>query len=236
MFRIRTPRIGVVGAAATVALAGFALTACTGGPGTSDTGAAKDAAAVTSTPAAAPTATPSAAVPSAPSASTPPAKAAGSRPAGGSSATKAPNPASKSVTCDGSDTKVVAAPVSRPVNHMLLTVTNTGSKTCYLYGYPALQFAGAQAVPSVIEDSHPQAVTTLGPGESGYASVILSAGDGSGTNGRTVKSLTIWFSGRSGTGSTGAAAHPSLPAQGVHIDDSLRTTYWEQSMDDALAW
>ncbi|MEU2212207.1 hypothetical protein ABZ566_34575, partial [Streptomyces hygroscopicus] len=32
----------------------------------------------------------------------------------------------KAVTCQGSNTKTVAAPLNRPVNHMLLTVTNTG--------------------------------------------------------------------------------------------------------------
>ncbi|MFB7113128.1 hypothetical protein [Streptomyces sp. NPDC056190] len=36
--------------------------------------------------------------------------------------------------------------------------------------------------------------------------------------------------------SVGAGAHPSLPAQGVYIDDSLKVTYWQQSMDDALTW
>ena len=119
---------------------------------------------------------------------------------------------------------------------MLLTVTNTGSRTCFLYGYPALRFTGAQAVPPVIEDSQPQAVVTLEPGESGYASVNLSAADGSGSNGHTVKSLTVYFYGRSGNGNVGAAAHPPLPAKGLYIDDSLKTTYWQQSMDDALTW
>jgi hypothetical protein len=119
---------------------------------------------------------------------------------------------------------------------MLLTVTNTGSTTCYLYNYPALQFTGAQAVPPAIDDSHPQAVVTLDPGESGYASVQLSATDGSGTNGYTAKTLAVHFYGRSGTGSVGAAAHPALPAKGLYIDSTLTTTYWQQTMDDALNW
>jgi hypothetical protein len=131
---------------------------------------------------------------------------------------------------------MVAAPLNRPVNHMLLTVTNTGSKTCYLYGYPALRFTGAQAVPPVIDDSHPQAVVTLDPGESGYASVNLSPADGSGSYGHTVKSLTVYFQGRSGDWNAGKAAHPALPAKGVYIDDTLKVTYWQQSMDDAIDW
>lgn len=51
-----------------------------------------------------------------------------------------------------------------------------------------------------------------------------------------MKSLTVYFSGRSDNGNVGAAAHPPLPAKGVYIDDSLTTTYWQQSMDDALGW
>ncbi|MFI5521038.1 DUF4232 domain-containing protein [Streptomyces platensis] len=144
--------------------------------------------------------------------------------------------AGKAVTCQGSNTKTVAAPLNRPVNHMLLTVTNTGSRTCYLYTYPAVRFGEAQSVPPAIEASRPQAVVTLKPGESGYASVNLSATDGSGSHGRTEKSLAVYFHGPSGNESVGTAAHPALPAKGVYIDDSLKVTYWQQSMDDAVIW
>ncbi|MGA5564575.1 DUF4232 domain-containing protein [Streptomyces platensis] len=144
--------------------------------------------------------------------------------------------AGKAVTCQGSHTKTVAAPLSRPVNHMLLTVTNTGSRTCSLYTYPAVRFGEAQSVPPAIEASRPQAVVTLKPGESGYASVNLSATDGSGSHGRTEKSLAVYFHGPSGNESVGTAAHPALPARGVYIDDSLKVTYWQQSMDDAVIW
>ncbi|KAF4406499.1 MULTISPECIES: DUF4232 domain-containing protein [Streptomyces] len=142
----------------------------------------------------------------------------------------------KGVTCQGSNTKTVAAPLERPVNHLLLTVTNTGSSTCHLYGYPALRFGEAQSVPPAIEASHPQAVVTLAPGESGYASVSLSATDGSGTNGRTEESLTVFFQGRTADEDVPSAARPSLPAGGVAIDDSLKVTYWQQSLEDAIAW
>ncbi|MDI5963293.1 DUF4232 domain-containing protein [Streptantibioticus silvisoli] len=245
MSSVRNPRTGLIGAAAAVVLAALSLTACGNGTGVKDEGAS--ASAFTSAPTS--TATPAARTSTAGTASSSsggsssgasPAAAppAGAKPAHHSIATKAPASAGPPVTCEGSNTRMVAALLQRPVNHMLLTVTNTGSRTCYLYDYPALRFSDAQAVPPVVAASHPQAVVTLDPGESGYASVSLSAGDGSGTNGRTVKSLTVYFYGRSGTGtrSVGTGAHPSLPAQGVHIDDSLRTTYWEQSMADALTW
>ncbi|MFJ7996715.1 DUF4232 domain-containing protein [Streptomyces sp. NPDC096310] len=249
MSSIRNSRSRLVTAAAAVALAALSLTACGDGTGVVDEGASANSAA-----------TGTAATPGAPSAGTgaskesdPGSSAKGSSSDGGSSAddarqasatakpdangpaAKAPS-SGKVVTCEGSNTKTVAAPLTRPVNHMLLTVTNTGRDTCFLYGYPAVRFGEAQSVPPVIEESQPQAVVTLGPGESGYAAVSLSATDGSGSHGSTEKSLTVYFQGRSGSESVGSGATPSLPAKGVYIDDSLKVTYWQQTMDSATNW
>lgn len=133
------------------------------------------------------------------------------------------------VPCTAANTSVTAAPVTRPLNHMLITVTNTGSKTCDLPGYPILKFEGAQSVPPVMEDSKPQAVTSLKPGAEGYAAAILSAGDGSGGEGHKVTNLQVGFEG------SNSFAAASLPVDGVHIDNSLRVTYWLTSATDALA-
>ncbi|MFE9169097.1 DUF4232 domain-containing protein [Streptomyces kebangsaanensis] len=232
MSSLRTSRTRLAGAAATVVLAALSLTACNNGTGVHDEGAS---AATTPTADSSSGALPSG---SGSGSSSPEARSATGtkRPVADTSASKAPVSSGKPVTCEGSNTKTVAAPLNRPVNHMLLTVTNTGRVSCHLYGYPAVRFGEAQAVPPVIEDSRPQAVVTLKPGESGYASVNLSATDGSGSNGHTVNSLTVYFHGRSGNESVGAGAHPSLPAKGVYVDDSLKVTYWQQSMDDALDW
>ncbi|WP_234543213.1 DUF4232 domain-containing protein [Streptomyces shenzhenensis] len=236
---LRTSRTRLVGAATTVVLAALSMTACDDGTGVHAESVAAGTPATHS-----PASPSSSAAPSRSSASSPatPATPDSSKAGAATSASK-PKPkqkvsasAGRPVTCEGSNTKTVAAPLNRPVNHMLLTVTNTGSRTCYLYTYPAVRFGEAQAVPPVIEDSRPQAVVTLAPGESGYASVSLSATDGSGTNGQTVNSLTVYFHGRSGNESVGTGAHPSLPAKGVYIDDSLKVTYWQQSMNDALNW
>ncbi|MEU6140172.1 DUF4232 domain-containing protein [Streptomyces sp. NPDC047081] len=243
MSKFRTSRARLVAAAATTVLAALSLTACNDGTGTNDEGAA---ATVSANPSAA------AATPSAGTTATPKStggsttgSAAGTKtgaqtptkaPATKAPATKAPASSGKTVTCEGSTTKTVAAPLTRPVNHLLLTVTNTGDKTCFLYGYPSAQFTDAQSEPPVIDESQPQAVVTLEPGQSGYATVSLSAADGSGGDGRTVKGLTVYFYGRSMSGTVGAAAHPALPAKGVYIDDSVKVTYWQQSMDDAINW
>ncbi|MGW4567972.1 DUF4232 domain-containing protein [Streptomyces sp. NPDC004561] len=234
MSNLRTSRTRLAGAAVTVALAALSLTACNDGTGVHSEGAST-ATAKTSSGASAPSAPNSASGSGASSPKTRPATA-GTGPTADVSASKKPVPSGKPVTCEGSDTRTVAAPLNRPVNHMLLTVTNTGSRSCFLYGYPAVRFGEAQAVPPVIEASQPQAVVTLRPGESGYASVNLSATDGSGEHGHTVHSLTVYFQGPSGNESVGAGAHPPLPAKGVYVDDSLKVTYWQQSMDDAVNW
>ena len=138
--------------------------------------------------------------------------------------------------CNGSNTSVSAAPVSRPVNHMVITVKNTGSKNCDLTYYPVLRFDEMQWVPQPVEDSKPQAVVTLAPGESGYAGVMLSAADGSGAGGTTGKKLAVGFQGRTPNSDGGPAAIPSLPADGVYYDSSLTVTYWQYSMDEALTY
>lgn len=142
---------------------------------------------------------------------------------------------SGSTTCTGTNAKVTAQTVTRPVNHLLLTVKNTGSKTCHLYGYPALRFQDAQAVPPVVEDSQPQAVTTLRPGQSGYAGVTLSAADGSGSGGYTAKTLSVIFQNRA-LDFVGTGVKVPLPTKGVYIDSSLRTTYWLTDPQDAINW
>jgi hypothetical protein len=146
---------------------------------------------------------------------------------GASGSTK--NPSAALAPC--TDIRSTATVVNRPLNHLLITVTNTGSKNCNLVDYPAVRFGGAQSVPPAFEDSKPQAVVTLAPGESGYAGVLLSAADGSGSNGYTAKTLTFYTSTASQT-----PVKPSLPKKGVYVDDSIHVTYWQFSMADALAW
>ncbi|MEU5366296.1 DUF4232 domain-containing protein [Streptomyces sp. NPDC005925] len=138
--------------------------------------------------------------------------------------------AAASAPCTSASTRMTATEVTRPLNHLLLTVTNTGSKNCDLVGHPAVRLGEAQAVPPAFEDSKPQAVVTLAPGESGYAGVLLAAADGSGSHGYTARTLSVFL------GDDAGSAHPSLPAKGVYVDDSLTVTYWQATMADALAW
>ncbi|MEU0231968.1 MULTISPECIES: DUF4232 domain-containing protein [unclassified Streptomyces] len=260
---MRTHRIRIAAAAAVTAAA-LSLTACQGsGGGTRDEGRAASpttTAPTTPTAPAAPTTTPSAA-PTGPDASgngstspqgstdAPAVPAAAGRNGGNggnggkdkagtggkgknggkSTADTADRP------CDASAVRVVYSPVSRPLNHALLTVTNTGRTACSAYYAPVLRLDDGQAAVAVDQDSKPQAVVTLFPGESAYAAMILSAADGSGRHGRTSKELTVWFAPRDNAGSTGGPAVLKLPA-GTYTDSTTRVTYWQSSMEDALGF
>ncbi|GGY05153.1 DUF4232 domain-containing protein [Streptomyces djakartensis] len=229
-------------------LAALALTACQDGTGTKDEGAAEPRLTSAATaPAKATTAVTDAkdTKDTKDTKSETAAKADGGNsgtagnPKRGNSGTAKPtdpsDPANR-VSCNGSNTTVTAEPVSRPLNHMLITVKNTGSKYCDLTYFPVLRFDEMQWVPQPIGDSRAQAVTTLAPGESGYAGVTLSAADGSGEHGRTSHKLTVGFQGRTPNSSGGPSALPKLPAEGVYYDSSLTVTYWLRDMDQALSY
>ena len=221
-------------------LAALALTACQDGTGTKDEGAAHPdpaSATVTATHPAADGGSGSGSGSGSGKAKT---GATDSKATKSDKATKADKAAKDTtatrVSCNGSNTTVTAQPVRRPLNHMLLTVKNTGSKMCDLTYYPVLRFDEMQWVPRPIKDSKPQAVRTLAPGESGYAGVSLSAADGSGEWGTTSHKLTVGFQGRTPNSDGGPSALPTLPAKGVYYDSTLTVTYWLRDMDDALSY
>ncbi|GAB3958121.1 DUF4232 domain-containing protein [Streptomyces sparsus] len=160
----------------------------------------------------------------------------GKRPTGeaGTGPARTTSAANSRVACTGSNTRTTAKPLSRPLNHVLLTATNTGSRVCDLYYHPAVRFDEAQSVPPAMEHTKPQAVTTLKPGESGYAVVITSSADGSGGDGRIASKLRVGFF-DADRRSVGPVATPRLPAEGVHVDESVRVGYWLPSIEAALS-
>lgn len=181
----RTARTRLL-AAATVALAAVALTACRNGEGVRDEGPS--------------------------SASTPDTSARSS---------------GRAAPCSGAHIHTTARQVSRTVDHLLLTVTNTGATNCTLSGYPQVRFDGAPSSPRPVRETKPHTAITLSPGESAYAGVLLSAADGTGTRGHTAKTVTL-------TLPSGPAVRLTLPAQGVHVTEGPTVTYWLSSEEAAL--
>ncbi|MFE4217065.1 DUF4232 domain-containing protein [Streptomyces sp. NPDC056844] len=238
----RAARTSVLGGAAL--LTALALTACQGG----DTAAADNAADSTpQKPAAGTSAAPASDSTKADGSG---ASASGAASGSGSDTAKEPGSATRAPaakqpqntdtdsgslpTCTGANTKLTITSVKRPVNHMLLTVTNTGSKACNAFYYPFLKFGEAQSVPPVVEDSKPQAVVTISPGESAYAGVTTSSADGSGTGGYSTQDLAVGFQDRN-SGSAGGMVDVPL-GKDVYVDSTLTVTYWQSEMENALMY
>lgn len=141
----------------------------------------------------------------------------------------------ESTACDPANISIVATPLPQRANHLLLEAKNTSGTTCDLYSYPFLQFDEAQAPLAPLEDSQPQAVVTLAPGASGYASVMTSSADGSGTNGHQRTSLSVSLADRDGQGG-GGSAPVALPGGSTYLDDSAWVTYWQSDAATAANW
>ncbi|GAB2617960.1 hypothetical protein GCM10027168_57950 [Streptomyces capparidis] len=155
--------------------------------------------------------------------------------AGQTASAATPKKAPTTAACTASNTKVTVTAVPRPINHLLIKATNTGTKACNAHGAPYLRFgAGAHAPTPWLEESKPQAVVTLRPGETAYAGVMTASPEG--YEGHTAKTLGVLFSNRAMNGSTGGETTRKLPGGGVYVDSSAFVTHWQASQGDALVW
>ncbi|MFJ9108680.1 DUF4232 domain-containing protein [Streptomyces sp. NPDC102283] len=234
---MRTNRIRTTALAATALVAALSLTACGGGEdkamGTKPAGTAETAA-----PAA--TNTDDKAQPDAPEAGTPETQTvpAGGKHAGGNGNGKKPETvpdteaAASIPACTPKNSKVKVSSVSRPINHLLLTVTNTGSTNCAAYYAPSLRFDGAQAVYPVLDDSKPQAVVTLAPGEEAYAGIALLGEPG---ENEPVESDNLGVIMVDRNNQSKGESTLKLPA-GTATDGLGFVTYWQSDVQSALMY
>ncbi|MFJ9620811.1 DUF4232 domain-containing protein [Streptomyces sp. NPDC101181] len=132
--------------------------------------------------------------------------------------------------CTPKNSTVKVSKVRRPINHLLLTVTNTGSKDCAAYHAPFLRFDNAQAVYPILDDSRPQAVVVLSPGEKAYAGIGLRGQPG---EGEPVKSdnLGVIMVGKNNKPTSEATL--KLPAE-TYTDHLGFVTYWQSDVETAL--
>ncbi|WP_406438466.1 DUF4232 domain-containing protein [Streptomyces sp. NBC_00631] len=138
------------------------------------------------------------------------------------------------VTCTTANAKLTVTRASRPINHLLLKATNTGSKPCYAYIAPYLRAgADAQAPLPWAEETTPQAVVTLRPGRSAYAGITTSTPEGEG--GAKVKTLGVFFADRKGN-ATNKEKTLKLPKGGIFFNSAATVTYWQDNAKDALSW
>ncbi|MFJ6615873.1 DUF4232 domain-containing protein [Streptomyces sp. NPDC091289] len=232
---MRTNRIRTTALAATALAAALSLTACGGGEdkamGTKPAGSAETAAPAASN-------TDSTAQPDAPEAGAPETQTvpAGGKHAGGNGKKPetAPNTeaAASIPACTPKNSTVKVSDVKRPINHLLLTVTNTGSKDCAAYHAPFLRFDGAQAVYPILDDSKPQAVVVLSPGEKAYAGIGLLGEPG---ENEPVKSDNLGVIMVDKNNNSKGEATLKLPAE-TYTDSLGFVTYWQSDVENALMY
>jgi hypothetical protein len=149
-------------------------------------------------------------------------------------ASAATKKATSVVACTTANTKLTVTEVSRPINHLLLKATNTGTKPCYAYVAPYLRAgADAQAPLPWARDTTPQAVVTLKPGQSAYAGITTYSPDGEG--GSKAKTLGVFFADRKGH-AINKEKTLKLPNGGVFFNSAATVTYWQDNARDALSW
>ncbi|MFH9243479.1 DUF4232 domain-containing protein [Streptomyces anulatus] len=237
---MRTNRIRTIAVAATALAAALSLTACGGedkAMGTKPAGAAE-----TATPAATNTdntgGTDGTAQPDAPKTGTPETQTVPSqgKHAGGNGKKPETAPNEKAApsipACTTTNSTVKVSSVSRPINHLLLTVTNTGSTDCAAYHAPFLRFDGAQAVYPVYDDSQPQAVVTLSPGEKAYAGIALLGEPG---QNEPVKSDNLGVTMVDRNNEPKNESTLKLPAE-TYTDSLGFVTYWQSDIETALTY
>ncbi|MEY9859076.1 hypothetical protein ABH935_004703 [Catenulispora sp. GAS73] len=152
---------------------------------------------------------------------------------------KSPKPSTTdsgiAAACTPDHLKGTVSNLARPINHVLLTVTNTGGAACSVYYYPGLRFdADQQAVTQAVEDSKPQAVVTIDPGQSAYASIGTSAADSSA--GKVEPQVEVFLEARDQSGSLPGSLKLPLPYDTVVDQNSAFVTYWQYDMQSAIAW
>ncbi|MET9616844.1 DUF4232 domain-containing protein [Kitasatospora indigofera] len=217
-----------LGAAACTAL--LAATAC--GPGAGDP-KPSDRPSSTASP------QPTTATPAAPTATAPP------KPGTTAPATPTAGPGSTGGTSGGDGTTVACAKgdlslaatneddKGRPVRHLLLTLTNVGTRKCTVHNYPYVQMgADAHAPVAVIEDSDPKALATLAPGEKAYAALLVSGGHRDTYEARYV---SLSLQGPRLGSHVGESIRAEMPGiDTLTVDDGGRVTYWMTASGLAL--
>lgn len=149
-------------------------------------------------------------------------------------ASAATKKAPATVTCTAANTTLTVTDVSRPINHLLLKATNTGTKPCYAYSAPFLRAgADAQAPLAWVAESTPQAVLVLKPGQSAYAGITTYTPDGEG--GSNTKTLGVIFADEQDDATT-TEKTLKLPKDGVFFNSAATVTYWQDNAADALVW
>jgi hypothetical protein len=145
----------------------------------------------------------------------------------------------KPVDCTTGSLKFAIKEVRSPINHALITATNTGSKPCRIYRYPALRLSeNSQSETARLGPSQPQAVVTLDRGATAYAGLITASVDRNSQTKVTTSSIGLSLHGPdAGDSSTENGVDVPVPGGSLYVeDDNAQVTFWQDNVSDALAW
>ncbi|MGA5192000.1 DUF4232 domain-containing protein [Streptomyces exfoliatus] len=129
--------------------------------------------------------------------------------------------------CAYGDVKVTAAKADEvPTEHIVLTATNTSSRSCTLLQYPLIAFGPIQTAKDVpaVAKSKPAAPVVLKPGAPAYANVRIALG-GAHEDNKVVRefNVNLFAAGGPAEGSIVVKA----PAGGLAVDEAVaKTGYW----------
>lgn len=125
-----------------------------------------------------------------------------------------------------------ALPPVKDDSRLELVITNTGTRPCKLYRYPAVKFGDEQRFLPPVKSSKPQNPIVLAPGKEAYAGLLARVGNKEVSP--LEKELIIAPAGRSEPRDTGEGALLDVPAPGIHVDvKTARVSYWRPDSESA---
>ncbi|WP_395362130.1 DUF4232 domain-containing protein [Streptomyces sp. YH02] len=125
-----------------------------------------------------------------------------------------------------------ALPPVKDDSRLELVITNTGTRPCKLYQYPAVKFGVDQPFLPPVKSSKPQNPIVLAPGGQAYAGLLARMGNKEVSP--LEKDLIIAPAGRNEPRDTGEGALLEVPAPGVHVDTrTARVSYWRPDSESA---
>ncbi|NUP49731.1 MAG: DUF4232 domain-containing protein [Catenulispora sp.] len=131
--------------------------------------------------------------------------------------------------------KLSVAPVREPINHVLITATNTSQSRCRMNSYPYLRYDPDQQAPVPPADAtKPATAVVLAPGASAYAGMMTSAADGSGKFGKDRPTIELQLAAVDGGSEPGSPSTVPMPKGSQYVDDSAVVTYWVTDQQTAL--
>jgi hypothetical protein len=127
-------------------------------------------------------------------------------------------------------------PLPEPINHVMISATNTAQVPCHLNKYPLLRTFQAEKTPIAATGStKPANPVLLAPGGTAYAGVMTNSPDGSGQNGKNIPTLILQLQpSNADAGGVGRPASVAMPQNAQYIDSSAFVSYWESDMQSAI--